>query len=102
MVSKEIIDKYNIGVTIEELKQSLGDTPDTELRFYRSVLIQTDHVPLKIYEDFIETMTSGSVNIGSMIKFFKEVKTEYADVLEARKTARAEINRIESELAAGA
>ena len=100
MITKETLQKYNM-VTLEEYKQMFGNNIDTEKMFYETFLRQTDHIPAKLFEDFIETMTSGSVNIGSMIKFFKEVKTEYADVLAARKTARAEINRIESELAAG-
>lgn len=98
MIPKEIIYKYNIGATLEELKSSLGDTPDTELKFYHTVLMQTDHIPLKIFEDYIVFMVENNVNVGNMKKFFEGVNEEYGDVLEARKLAWEEINRIESEM----
>lgn len=69
----------------------------TEIDFYRTFLQQTDHIPAKIFEDFIETMVDGNVNMGSIKKFFDDVKAEHGEVLEARKTTREEINRIESE-----
>lgn len=85
-------------ITLEEMKKSLGDTPDTELKFYQSVLIQTDHIPLKIFESFIENMATASLaeTFVVVLKFFRDVKVTYAEVLTARKTAREEINRIES------
>ena len=100
MIPTELLKKYHMAV-LEEYKQIFGDNIDTERVFYETFLKQTDHIPAKLFEAFIETMTSDNVSIGNMIKFLKDVKTEYADVLAARKTAREEINRIESELAAG-
>lgn len=72
---------------------------EDDMLFYQTFLIQTDHVPLKIFEDYIVFMVENNVNVGNMKKFFADVKEEYGDVLEARKFAREEINRIESETA---
>lgn len=103
MISIELLKKYNIAV-MEEYKQISGDNTDTEKMFYETFLRQTDHIPLKIFESFIENMATASLaeTFVVVLKFFRDVKITYADVLAARKTARAEINRIESEQAAGA
>lgn len=87
-INNEILKKYN-PPSIEEFEGREG--------IWAVMLLEvTDHIPLKIFESFIETMTD-NVNIGNMIKFFKEVKTEYAEVLAARKFAREEINRLEAD-----
>lgn len=93
----ELLKKYNM-IPLEKYKVMFGDSIDTEKTFYKTFLIQTDHIPLKIFEDYIVYMVDNNVNVGNMKKFFADVKEEYADVLEARKFAREEINRIESEI----
>ena len=87
--------------SLEEYKQIFGDTLETEKMFYQIFLKQTDHIPLKIFESFIENMATASLGetFVVVLKFFKDVKVTYAEVLAARKFAREEINRIESEMA---
>lgn len=97
MFSIDLLKKYNI-LSLKEYKEMYGDSVDTEKTFYETFLIQTDHIPLKIFEDYIVYMVDNNVNVGNMKKFFADVKEEYGDVLEARKFAREEINRIESEI----
>lgn len=100
MISQELLEKYNM-LSLEESKERHGDTVDTEKTFYETFLIQTDHIPLKIFENFIENMATASLGETFIVvlKFFKDVKVTYNEVLAARKFAREEINRIESEMA---
>ena len=90
MIPKELLEKY-----------SMGDMEDyeSEHTFYQTFLIQTDHIPLKIIEAYITYMVENNVNVGNMKRFFADVEEQYGEVLEARKFAREEINRIESEMA---
>lgn len=94
-ISNELLEKYNVEKYVE------GNPDYSEKSFWMVLLQNTDHVFAKLFEGFIDTMTGDGVNVGNMVKFFKEVKTEYADVMEARKTAREEINRIEGETTNG-
>ena len=100
MISNEILTKYNM-VSLEEYKQIFNGASETdaELMFYDTFLKQTDHIPLKITEAYVVFMVENNVNVGSMKKFFNDVKEQYGEILEARKFAREEINRIESETA---
>lgn len=95
MIPKDILEKYYMK-TLDGYKEDFGDTIDTEKMFYETFLIQTDHIPLKIFEEYITFMVENNVNVGNMKKFFNDVKEEYADVLEARKFAREEINRLQA------
>ncbi|MDO5415229.1 MAG: hypothetical protein Q4F78_07165 [Bacillota bacterium] len=92
MIPKELLQKY-----------SMADKEfyDDNMLFYQTFLVQTDHIPLKIFESFIESMATASLaeTFVVVLKFFRDVKITYAEVLAARKTAREEINRIESEMA---
>lgn len=100
MITAEMLKKYNM-TTLGHHKKCFGDNTDTEKTFYKTFLMQTDHIPLKIFESFIENIATASVlempNV--IIGFFKDIKVTYNEVLTARKTAREEINRIEAELA---
>ena len=100
-MNTEVLKKYNM-LSLEEYKEEFGDSLDTESIFYQTFLSQTDHIPLKIFENFIENMATASLaeTFVVVLKFFRDVKVTYSDVLAARKTAREEINRIESEQAA--
>lgn len=98
MIAQELLEKYNM-LSLEESKERHGDSLDTERIFYQTFLMQTDHIPKKIFESYITYMVENNVNVGSMKKFFNDVKEEYGEILEARKFAREEINRIESEIA---
>ena len=95
----ELLNKYNM-VTLEEYKKTFGENLSTEKDFYQTFLIQTDHIPLKIFENFIENMATVSImeTVGVVVNFFKDIKVTYNGVLLARKTAREEINRLEAEM----
>lgn len=95
IISNELLNKYQMD-KLEHYVKGFGEKEGT-LAFCENFLRLTDHVPSKIFEAFIETMINDNVNIGSMKKFFKEAKTEYAEVLIARKQAREEINRIKAD-----
>ena len=90
-----------LEVYIERMLESGMTEKEITKDYYRTFLILTDHIPLKIFENFIENMATASLaeTFVVVIKFFKDVKVTYAEVLTARKTAREEINRIESETA---
>lgn len=100
MISKELLEKYHM-ITLEEYKKDFSDTTVTKKMYYETFLGQTDHIPLKIFESFIENMATASLaeTFVVVLKFFKDVKVTYAEVLSARKFAREEINIIESEQA---
>lgn len=93
-ISNNFLEKYGLP-TLEYFKANMTEG-ETEIIYYYQILSATDHIPAKIFEGFIETMVDGNVNMGSMKKFFNDAKSEYEDVLEARKTAREEINKIGS------
>lgn len=97
MISQELLEKYHMK-TLEGYKEDFGDSISTEKMFYETFLKQTDHIPLKIFESFIENMATASLaeTFIVVLKFFRDVKVTYAEVLTARKEAREEINRIES------
>lgn len=100
-ISTELLKKYGLN-TFEEYSEAWTEIQSEEIKqvqFYKLFLNATDHIPLIIFENYIVYMVENNVNVGSMKKFFSDVKTEYADVLEARKIAREEINRIEAEMA---
>lgn len=93
MISNEFLEKYNLP-TIEEFRAGMEDG-ETEAMYYQQILTATDHIPLKIFETFIEDMAAASTleSIGVIVNFFRDVKNTYVDVLTARKTAREEINK---------
>lgn len=78
MISQEILKKYNM-VTLEEEKAALGDTVNTEKMFYKTFLIQTDHIPNKIIE----------------AQILNQSVDDYTEILNYRQLARDEINRLE-------
>lgn len=94
-IPTEILQKYNM-VPMEQFKQDWGDSTETERQWYQTFLIQTDHIPRKIFESFIDNMATASLTetFGVIINFFKDVKVTYNEVLTARKTARDEINKL--------
>lgn len=101
MISNELMKKYNLP-TFDEWQKAIDEGAyDNFLELYRMFLTATDHIPLKIFENFIENMATASLaeTFVVVINFFKDVKSTYNEVLVARKFAREEINRIESETA---
>ena len=95
MIPIELLNKYNM-LTLEEYRSSIDDT-FTEEMFYKTFLIQTDHIPNKIIETLIEDLATATLVdfISVFINFIKNVRIEYKEVLECRKFARDEINRLE-------
>lgn len=96
-INKEILDEYGLP-TLEQYKENMLEG-ETEMFYYLQFLNNTDHIPLKIFESFIENMATASVlempNV--IINFFKDIKVTYNEVLTARKIARKEIAKLESE-----
>lgn len=70
MIPESILTKYHIGQP---------DDYETAADFYQTLLAQTDHIPNKI----IEAQVLG------------EPAEDYSEILQARKEARAELNRLE-------
>lgn len=98
-ISNKFIEKYGFA-TIEQYRENMVEG-ETEILYYRQILQTTDYIPLKIFESFIEDMATSSLaeTFIVVLRFFRDVKVTYADELEARKTAREEINRLEAEAA---
>lgn len=67
---------------------------------YNTFLSNTNNIPSLIFEEFIEDMAAAD-NITDftkvMFSFFRKVKVEYDDVLEARKIARTELEKIRTQ-----
>lgn len=89
MIPGEIYKKYQLAdITEYECEQD----------FYYTFLIQTDHIPNKIVEALIEDLAAATLVdfISVFINFIKNVRIEYKEVLECRRFARDEINRLEA------
>lgn len=91
-VNEKTLKKYGIP-SIEEFEGREG--------IWASMVLEaTNHIPLKIFESFIENMATASLaeTFVVLLKFFRDVKLTYAEVLAARKFAREEINRLETQI----
>ena len=77
-ITNKVLLKYNM-VSLDEYKEMFGDTLDTELTFYQTFLIQTDYIPNKIVE----------------AQILGEELDDYTEILNYRKFARQEINRLD-------
>lgn len=95
-INSELLIKYNLA-PLNELKNHHGDTFETEKLFYQNFLIQTDHIPNKIIEKLLEDLAIASITdfISIFLKLIVQLRTEYKEVLELRKFAREEINRLD-------
>lgn len=74
MIPTKLLEKYNMRL-LSDYKKSFGDSEDTEVTFYRTFLIQTDHIPLKLIEGALAA-------------------ADCAEELKYREIARQEIARI--------
>ena len=100
-ISDGLMKKYELP-TFDEWQQAINaGVYDNFLELYQMFLMKTDHIPNKIVESLIENLASATLTtfIGVFLDFTKQVRVDYKDVLQCRKTAREEINRIEAELA---
>lgn len=100
MIPSNILEKYGILESLEErlqISREIGISDnDATVDYYRSFLICTDHIPNKIVERLIEDLADATALefIGVFIKFLSDVKFNYNDILQYRKFAREEINRL--------
>ncbi|MGN1218647.1 MAG: hypothetical protein ACI4TD_11860 [Phocaeicola sp.] len=99
-IPSELLEKYNM-TSMEKYKEMFGDSVDTEVMVYKTFLIQTDHIPNKIIERLIEDLASATLLnfVEVFLKFIVSVRTEYKELLQYRKQAREEINRLTEETA---
>lgn len=99
LIHDELLTRYDM-LPFDEYKEGFSDDKTAEESCYRTFLMQTDHIPLKIFENFIEGMATASIvgTIGVIVNFFKDVKDTYNDVLTYRKIARDEINKLNAEI----
>lgn len=97
-IPNELLAKYNM-TSMEQYKEMFGDTTDTEIMVYKTFLIQTDHIPNKIVERLIEDLASANLLnfVEVFLNFIVSVRTEYKELLQYRKLAREEINRLTEE-----
>lgn len=97
-MNKEILLEYHM-VTLEDYKKDFGDNIETEKMFYHTFLIQTDHIPNKIVEKLLEDLADVTILnfIEVFLKFIVSVRTEYKEVLQARKYAREKIDELETQ-----
>lgn len=98
MITNEMLEKYNIR-TLEKFKEFDGDNKWSEITFYQTFLIQTDHIPNKIIESLLEEMASVTLLnfVEVFLKFIVTIKTEYKEILNARKYARDKINELKQD-----
>ena len=80
MINEKLLKKYNMKPLIK-YENDFGKSKDTEITFYRTFLIQTDHIPNKIIE----------------AQILGETVEDYTEILNARKFAREQINKLNGE-----
>lgn len=84
MLTDDILARYHM-IPLAGYKERFGDNIDTEIGFYQTFLIQTDYIPLKM----MEAQLTGEM-----------LTEDYSAVLQYRKLARGEINRLQAEIEA--
>lgn len=77
MITQELLKKYHM-VTLEEYKEIFEDSIEVEIDYYKTFLIQTDHIPNKIIE----------------AQILGEELADYTEILQSRKYARDKINKV--------
>ena len=80
MIREKLLKKYHMK-TLEEYFNDLGESKNTRMGFYETFLIQTDHIPNKIIE----------------AQILGETVEDYTEILNARKFAREQINKLNGE-----
>ena len=96
-ISLELLKRYDM-TSLNSYKEMFGNTLDTELTFYKTFLIKTDHIPNKIIERLLEELSNATLTdfIKIFLSFIVSVRTEYKDILQSRKLAREKINELET------
>lgn len=77
-IPTEVLNRFSMQ-TLDWYKEQNGDTLDTEVTFYKTFLIVTDYIPSKM----MEAQLAGEM-----------LTEDYSAVLQYRKAAREEINRL--------
>lgn len=98
-ISDDLMKKYELP-TFDEWQNAIdAGAYDNFLELYQMFLKKTDHIPLKITEQLVEDLASATLTtfIGVFINFIKAVRTEYSEVLQYRKLAREDINKLEAQ-----
>lgn len=97
MIPSRLMEMYGLP-TFEEWQEAIdaGAYENFE-ELYRTFLIATDHIPNKIIEKLIEDLASATALnfIAAFIDFIKAVRIDYQELLQYRKLAREEIDRLE-------
>lgn len=96
-ISDDLMKKYELP-TFDEWQQAIdAGVYDNFLELYQMFLMKTDHIPNKIIESLVENLASATLAtfISVFLDFIKQVRVDYKDVLQCRKTAREEINKLE-------
>ena len=96
-ISDDLMKKYELP-TFDEWQQAINaGVYDNFLELYQMFLMKTDHIPNKIIESLVENLASATLAtfIGVFLDFIKQVRVDYKDVLQYRKIAREEINKLE-------
>ena len=82
-IPTDMLKRFNMQ-ELADYKERHGDTVDTERTFYQTFLLQTDYIPSKL----MEAQLAGET-----------LDEDYSTVLQYRKEAREEINRLKVEVA---
>ncbi len=95
---EELLNQYNIP-TLEECKERHGDSISTEIFFYQTFLVQTDHITSEILEQLMEDLSesTGLEFMEAYMMFMENIKVKYAEILKHRRIAREEIKKLEEE-----
>ena len=80
-LTEEQLQKYYMN-TLEQFQKDFGESIDTELNYYKTFLIRTDHIVLRAAESLLLAEPSGIM--------------DYLEIVKARRAARVRINQLES------
>lgn len=80
-LTEEQLQKYYMN-TLEQFQKDFGESLDTELTYYKTFLIRTDHIVLRAAESLLLLEPSGI--------------DDYLEVVKARRAARVRINQLEN------
>ena len=88
MIPDEIIFKYCNAHRTDYIEDE---------EFYQSFLAATDHIPNKIIESLVLTLHEATALnfITNFISWFRNIYSEYADIISYRETARQELAEIQ-------
>lgn len=99
-INIEILNKYGVSPYVSFYDSWKDELTESQIKklYCHTFLQQTDHIPNKIIEKFIEDLAEATLlNILEVIfSFISAIKVEYKEVLHYRKQARQEIDALET------